>query len=185
MTDSTNPRIIADNIRALFKKIKAAVVNANPEGEATGTLTKLEVKGSIYAIPQGTNVTANPEGEATGSLTSLGIGGVKYSIPVYSPQDYSTTEYSTGKKWIDDKDVFGIVIHLASPLAMTGNWVSTGVPWSGKSIITNCSAVPLGFGTYEGTLLVKGFADTSVQDIVVEYTKDTVSTTRKKSTSTK
>ena len=146
MIDSTNPRIMADNIKELA------------------------------AGGGGTSVTPNPEGEATGVLSSIGIDGNKY----LTIQDYSTTEQSTGEKWIDNKDIFIIVIHLASPLAITGSWQSTGVSWSGKSIIANYSAVPLGFGTYEGTLLVKGISDTTVQDIIIKYTKETVNSTRKK-----
>ena len=80
MVDSTNPRIMADNIKELDKKIIAADVNANPTGEATGTLTKLEVDGTIYAIPQGTSVTANPEGAATSELTKIGVGTSIFSI---------------------------------------------------------------------------------------------------------
>lgn len=110
MTDSTNPRVMADNIKILDKKIKAADVNANPEGEATGTLTKLGVDGSIYSIPQGTSVTANPEGEATETLTKLEVGTGIYSIPVYTPVDYSENEVNTGIKWIDGKTIYRKVI---------------------------------------------------------------------------
>ena len=163
MIDSTNPRILANNIRKLLAKI-------------------IGLQAEIEAITPGSEVVANPEGEAAGNLSSLGIDGDKYNIPTYSPVDYSTTEYNTGKKWTDGRDVFGIVIHLASPLSLTGAWQSTGVPWSGSTIISNLTACPIGFGTYEGVLLVKGIQDTTVQEIVIEYVKDSVNSTRKKST---
>ena len=79
MIDSTNPRIMADNIRAL---------SANSGGS---------------------NVVPNPGGQSTGELESLGIDGSKYRIPTYSPADYSTSEVDTGIKWIDNSPIYRIV----------------------------------------------------------------------------
>ena len=50
MVDSTNPRIMADNIRKLEVKIKANDVVANPTGDTTADLTKIEIDGIKYAI---------------------------------------------------------------------------------------------------------------------------------------
>ena len=88
MIDSTNPRIIADNIR-------------NLESEIEG-------------ITPGTVVTANPEGEASGTLNSIGIGDSKYLIPVYTPVSYSTSEVDTGISWIDGKEVYMKVVPIAA-----------------------------------------------------------------------
>ena len=53
MIDSTNPRVMADNIQQLANRPSGGTtVVANPEGTATSVLTKLEVGESIYSIPQ-------------------------------------------------------------------------------------------------------------------------------------
>lgn len=52
MIDSTNPRIMADNIKMLAaSNTGGTAVEANPEGTATADLEKLGVNGTIYAIP--------------------------------------------------------------------------------------------------------------------------------------
>ena len=122
LPDSTNPRVMADNIKTLNEKIKEADVNANPEGEATGTLTKLEVDGEIYAIPQGTSVVANPEDEATDTLTKLEVGEEVYEIPSYTPISYSATKQDTGMKWIDGSTVYAIT--LETNASISTNWTS-------------------------------------------------------------
>ena len=51
MIDSTNPRIMADNIRALSNNSGGSTVIPNPEGEASGSLTSLGIDGTKYLIP--------------------------------------------------------------------------------------------------------------------------------------
>ena len=99
MIDSTNPRIMADNIRKL--------------SEASGS--------------GGSTVVPNPEGEATGNLSSLGIDGSKYTIPVYSPPEYSTTEYDTGKKYVDGRSIYGKDIEVAQDFIAGTVEITTGV----------------------------------------------------------
>ena len=56
-------------------------VVANPEGEATTDLTKLQVDDTIYGIPEGTEVVANPTLAGTESaLTGLQVGDTKYAV---------------------------------------------------------------------------------------------------------
>lgn len=89
MVDSTNPRIMADNIKMLAA------------GGGSG----------------GTTVVANPEGAATGELEKIGIGEGIYSIPK-SP-DLSTNEFDTGIKWVDDRVIYGRVytgLNISCPL---------------------------------------------------------------------
>lgn len=59
-----------------------STVIANPEGEATEDLNKLQVEDTIYGIPQGTEVVANPElsGDEE-DLTGLQVGDTKYKVP--------------------------------------------------------------------------------------------------------
>lgn len=127
MVDSTNPRVMADNIKSLNEKIKAADVNANPTGEATGTLTKLEVDGVIYGIASGTTVTANPEGSATVDLEKLEINNTVYGIPVYTPVNYSTTEADTGIKWIDGSTIYRKTIAIGDITAGNDKEVAHGI----------------------------------------------------------
>lgn len=58
-------------------------VIANPTGTASTDLTKLQVDGTIYAIPQGggTAVVANPTGTGTEDLTKISVAGVIYDVP--------------------------------------------------------------------------------------------------------
>lgn len=82
MVDSTNPRIIADNIKKLAASTgEIPIVEANPTGETTTDLEKLGVDGTVYGIPQGTIVEANPTGEATTDLEKLTVGETIYGIP--------------------------------------------------------------------------------------------------------
>ncbi len=99
MIDSTNPRIMADNIRKL--------------SEASGS--------------GGSTVVPNPEGEATGDLSSLGIDGSKYTIPVYSPVDYSTSEVDTGIKWVDGSSIYRKTISFGEVAAASSKEVEHGI----------------------------------------------------------
>ena len=59
-------------------------VTANPDADATAELSKLEVDGVVYSVPQGsegTEVTANPDANATAELSKLEVDGVVYSVP--------------------------------------------------------------------------------------------------------
>ena len=90
MIDSTNPRVMADNIRQLA---------------ASGS--------------RGSTVVPNPEGQATANLEKLGIDGSVYGIPVYNPVDYSTDEADLGIKWIDGGEVYRKTFNLAEALAVS------------------------------------------------------------------
>ena len=102
MIDSTNIRIIADNIRHLFKKVNSiepgTVVQGNPSGSGFNTLlTKIKIGNSKYKLPA--ESIPNPEAEATDELTKLQIGETVYELGGGSDVDYSTTEQLTGKTW--------------------------------------------------------------------------------------
>lgn len=76
MIDSTNPRIMAGNIKALS------------------------------ARSEGTSVVANPEGSPTAELNKIGIGETVYSVGGSSALDYKLTEQDTGSKWVNNKPVY-------------------------------------------------------------------------------
>lgn len=99
MVDSTNPRILAGNIRALAKKIASivpgTVVEGNPSGSGFNTLlTKIKIGSNKYKLPD--QVTANSEDEATEALTKLKIGSNVYGIEA-GGLDYGTSETKIGK----------------------------------------------------------------------------------------
>lgn len=97
MVDSTNPRVMADNIKMLAAN-GGATVEANPEGEATADLEKLEVDGTVYGIP---SIEVNPEGEATADLEKLEVDGTIYEIPEASGMpNLSATETLTGRTYL-------------------------------------------------------------------------------------
>lgn len=102
MIDSTNPRIIADNIKKLFEKIGSIpIVQGNPTGTGFNTLlTKIKIGSVKYKLPA--NVTANPEGAVTGSLAKIGIGSDIYST---GSTAYSTSEEVIGE-WIDGSPLY-------------------------------------------------------------------------------
>ena len=55
----------------------------------------------------GTTVVANPSGEATDSLDKLQVENTIYQIPVGGkPINYSTDEKYTGQKWVDGKKIY-------------------------------------------------------------------------------
>ena len=90
MIDSTNPRILADNIRQL-----------------------------VAAGSGGSTVVPNPEGEVTGVLSSLGIDGSKFSIPQYTSLGYSTEEVDLGIKWIDGNEIYRKTFDLETAVVVS------------------------------------------------------------------
>ena len=88
--DSTNPRVIADNIRKLDDAVQAAASEL-PEVETTD---------------EGKVLTVNASGEwAALDLPPYPVGNL----------DYSETEQDTGVKWIDGSDIYRIVFTGTTP----------------------------------------------------------------------
>lgn len=79
MVDSTNPRIMANNIRELSDKIAANDVEGNPSGSGFNTLlTKIKIDSKKFKLPN--QVEANPAGEATDALEKISIGSSIFSL---------------------------------------------------------------------------------------------------------
>lgn len=95
MIDSTNPRIMADNIRQLSQASGGTSVEANPAGAATTQLEKIQVGDTVYGV--------------------------------YSPPEYSTTEYDTGKKYVDGRSIYGKDIEVAQNFTAGTVEITTGV----------------------------------------------------------
>lgn len=120
MVDSTNPRIMADNIRKLEGKILANDVEGNPSGTGYNTLlTKIKIDGKKFKLPN--QVIANPTGEASDEIESIEVGGTIYSLGGGYVPNYSETEAEVGYKFGNDT-VYGKLIPI------TGT--SIGTSWT-------------------------------------------------------
>ena len=126
MIDSTNPRIMANNIRELSTKIEANDVVGNPTGSGYNTLlTKIKIDGNKFKLPA--DVSANPADEATDEATKLKIGSTVYSLGGgggYTP-NYSETESEVGINF-GDKPVYGKLVALAVSSITTSWAILTG-----------------------------------------------------------
>ena len=125
MTDSTNPRILANNIRKLFKKVNSiepgTVVEGNPSGSGFNTLlTKIKIGSNKYKLPK--DVTPNPEGEASDELTKLGIGSDIYSISGGSI-NFTADEFDSGMTFLGSK-VYGKVLSYSGSVS-NSSWTVT------------------------------------------------------------
>ena len=94
MTDSTNPRILANNIRRLFQKVNSiapgTVVEANPTGEAASDLEKLKVAGTIYGIPKGGTVKAGQSTLSGGDSYTAITTAIAFQTPM-ADTNYAVT----------------------------------------------------------------------------------------------
>ena len=137
MIDSTNPRIIADNIKKLWEKVNGivpgTVVEGNPSGSGFNTLlTKIKIGSSKYKLPP--NVEANPEGEASGSLSKIGIGSGVYSIAggsitplaAYSGEDvgYAANDEITLSQAMTNFDMLMFTVRYSKTEGLPNGFVS-------------------------------------------------------------
>ena len=186
MMNTWNPAEIMERLNHLESIVKAlpvTVIEANPEGEASTDLTKLTVGETIYAIPEATAIEANPEGEATVDLTKLLISETVYEI-ASGGITYSTTEFNTGKKWIDGRDIFGIVYDLSEAINVNYNaFTSLGITNLGSITIiygfaisnTNYNVPGVMLQNDNGTLKAQvprlGNVQTPIKTVYIEYIK--------------
>lgn len=188
MIDSTNPRILANNIKKLFARINAivpgTVVTGNPSGSGFNTLlTKIKIGDSKYKLPDA--VIGNPEDEATEALTKLKVGNTTYNLSSYTPPNYSTTEFNTGKKWIDNRDIYGIVYDLAEAINVNYNaFTSLGITNLGSITIINGFAISNSNYNVPGVMLQNdsgtlkaqvprlGNVQTPIKTVYIEYVKN-------------
>lgn len=100
MTDSTNPRVMADNIKELFETsgsqaadISTLETTVGNQGDAIGTL----------------QTTVGNQGDAIGTLqTTVGTHGTA----IGALQTYDDAETDTGKKWIDGRPIYRKVVFI-------------------------------------------------------------------------
>ena len=98
--------------------------------------------------------------------------------------NYSTTEYKTGRKWIDGSTIYECVFALASPITVGNDWVSTGITISNVSKIIRTDGLradgecytPLDASIMSGGAISvsKGSTGwTNTTHIILQYTKTT------------
>ena len=87
-TEYTDPP--ESRIEDLLLELKEAIeqgggggttVVANPTGEPTDDLNKVQIGSTIYDIPEGAEVEANPTDSASETLTKLKVDNIIYSVP--------------------------------------------------------------------------------------------------------
>ena len=125
MIDSTNPRQMANNIRALDASITPVV--ANPEGAATGSLNKIGIGGSIYALNSNVNYSTNEVDTGVKWTDGSTIYQKTVSLTLSSE---STTEATLGVK-IDKL----IDLKVLSSIALGDDTVNFVGPWWGQGDI--------------------------------------------------
>ena len=96
MVDSTNPRIMADNIRNLEGKIKANDVVANPTGDITAELTKVEIDGVKYAIVGETTAEDVSYDNTDSGLTADDVQGAIDELKNLNTDVISVYAYASG-----------------------------------------------------------------------------------------
>ena len=143
MTDSTNPRVMADNIKELAASTGGIVsVEANPTGTATADLEKLDVDGTIYGISESVSVEANPEGEATVDLEKLGVDGTIYGIPEGGLPDLSTTEVLTGRNY-NGVPTYTAIVYFSEVIQINSNLSWYTMPGTMPANINNLISATL------------------------------------------
>lgn len=132
----------------------------------------------------------DPETDGVKVLTATTTSGetVKsWENPESGGVDYSTTEQSTGIKWIDGKDVYKKVVMFENPLTIAANsWTTTGISSVGISQIISgilLSGAGSGSGFYATGMSISGGtsgneievynyrSQLSCDGIIIEYTK--------------
>ena len=147
MIDSTNPRQMADNIKELNKRMINNDVEGNPSGSGFNTLlTKLKIDGKKYKLPN--QVTANPAGEASDEIEKIDIGGTVYSLGGgggYTP-NYSETEAEVGITY-NGSPVYGRLVKYTRDGDLSSNWdvINSSVTFPDGDRIIKAEAVIQGY----------------------------------------
>ena len=115
-------------------------VVANPTGEATADLTKLQVDTTIYGIATGTEVIANPTLAGTeDALTGLQVGDTKYAVKkvyhtytfkTYTPSDTDyaqlVEDLTLGREILAGNHLYYMVAHPTTTLWRYSSMMSDG-----------------------------------------------------------
>lgn len=151
--------------------------------------------GGGYVLPIATDETLGGIKVGNGLEINSETGVLSNTNPTpYTPVAYSTAEQNTGQKWIDGKDIYKKVITFETPLDLASQtWTDTGALSGAETIISVFSIgssggayTPLGgspsYSAQAHNFAVLNFRNTviTVSAICFEYTKATVTRTKKK-----
>lgn len=184
-----------------------ANVEANPAGAASEILTKIRVGDTIYKIPSGGGgggvtsyslLSDKPKinnHTIDGDMTSTDLdlqdkivfpgdgskyldGDGNFTIPAAPPLNYSTSEFDTGKRWIDGRTIYGIVYdNLGISVPSGGKWTYLGLTIPDVEFIANKSfsdGTNNWFGALfygSGQLIVSAPYSFTLNKLYVEYVK--------------
>lgn len=159
---------------SLEERVKALEEGGGGGGYVLPTATDERLGG----IKVGSNLTVEEDGTLNAPAPT----------PPYTPPAYSTSEYDTGKKWIDGKTIYGKVLQLGSAITVDANSWSSDIDLVGDKIIsvsvinsTDNNVFPVGGNITSNKLSIlnpRGSAIT-VDTIIVEYTKTEVTEKKK------
>lgn len=154
-------------------------VEANPEGEAIGTLEKLMVESDIFKIRNVPDASSAQNGNV---LTKTENGVTWASLP---PQPETGIKYSTNEQevgtWLDGSKIYQKSILLSSPVIVTsGDWFpisEVSIVGANKNIKTELylgddDSQTTVFGKFiNGVLNVYTTISLKVSMITIQYTK--------------
>jgi hypothetical protein len=149
----------------------------------TGLMTPLRTKQAIDAlVPTMTGATAEDDGTSglvpapsAGDEAKFLTGAGTYSaIPKVS---MSETEYDTGKLWIDDRPIFGIVVDIGALPNDDEKRVASGVPVGATVLSVNGYTKGTATTLCIPSVSVPVFYDDATQELVITTDSDMTSFT--------
>ena len=174
-TFTSNDKAFLNELPAFPSTDGVKVLTATTESGET-SLSYEEIENELPAEPSADGV------KVLTATTESGETVLSWETPESGLINYSTTEQATGRKWIDNKDTYQIVISLDSSLAVPSNtWTDTGITFNVDTIVNafaiNNSGVFFSIfaSPAQGKLgiLQTRNAQIDVDTIVIEYTKAT------------
>lgn len=111
--DSTNVRVMADNIRKLKTEVENAVELPSVETTDEGKVLTVNSSGKWAALDPASQLPAVTSEDEGSLLTVNSSGEWAKGNPIIGNLNYSETEQNTGVKWIDGKYIYRKV--LVSP----------------------------------------------------------------------
>ena len=175
--ESLNPYIMNDRI----KKATGSGSIGNIPIASADTVGGIMIGGSANPITVTGSGNASVR-KATADLLGVIKAGDGVSIDVdgaISGVPYSTTEYKTGKKWIDGKDIYEKVVSLDTPLTVSRDGSDTGIaPFhdtmiSAKGNASNGACICFMEFVQDSTIRLACSNDFAVDNIIFTYTKPT------------
>ena len=190
MIDSNNIEIIRDNLKELDQKIENLDVEIPPHtsGDA-GKYLGVDSSGDLEFSDPLPDTTEASAGDVLGLV---GESKTKAWLTTYTPRDYSTTETETGRKWIDDKPVYSVVlsgdigeqtaqftkifgvINNITPIKIYGFIVN-----SSETVYNDIDHFDVAYSKAYGNIYASGLPVTYSEGsyyVCVEYTKDNIPT---------